>query len=114
LKKRLPEKISISIDTTLAEVAGAAFEAGASIINDISAGHDDPEIMKLAAQKQCPYILMHMQGNPGNMQNNPTYRDVVEEIRAFLIERAQVAMNAGVKKENIIIDPGIGFGKTKE
>jgi dihydropteroate synthase len=114
LKKRLPDKISISIDTTLAEVAGAALEAGASIINDISAGRDDPEILNLAAQKQCPYILMHMQGQPGTMQNNPTYTDVVEEIRLFLLERAGVAINAGIKKENIIIDPGIGFGKTKE
>lgn len=114
LKNEIPEKVLISIDTTLAEVACDALDAGASIINDISAGRDDPEIMKLAAKKQCPYILMHMQGEPGNMQNNPVYGDVVEEIRSFLIERAQVATNAGIKKENIIIDPGIGFGKTKE
>lgn len=114
LRKRLPETTVISIDTTLAEVAGAALEAGASMINDVSAGRDDPEIINLAAQCQCPYILMHMQGQPGNMQNNPTYTDVVEEIRAFLLERAGVAMDAGIKKENIVIDPGIGFGKTKE
>jgi dihydropteroate synthase len=114
LKKEIPENILISIDTTLAEVASAALVAGASVINDISAGRDDPEILELAAQKQCSYILMHMQGSPGNMQDNPVYGDVVEEIRSFLIERAQVATNEGIKKENIIIDPGIGFGKTKE
>jgi dihydropteroate synthase len=114
LKKEIPEKVLISIDTTLIDVADAALDAGASIINDISAGRDDPGIFQLAAQKQCPYILMHMQGAPGNMQDNPVYDDVVEEIRSFLMERAQAAMNAGVKKENIIIDPGIGFGKTKE
>ena len=114
LKRKIPEKVLISIDTTLTETAIAALDAGASIINDISAGRDDPGIFQLAAQKQCPYILMHMQGSPGNMQDNPVYGDVVEEIRSFLIERAQVATNEGIKKENIIIDPGIGFGKTKE
>lgn len=114
LRKAIPQKILISIDTTLSGVAMAALDAGASVINDISAGRDEPEIFEFAAQKQCPYILMHMQGSPGNMQDNPVYGDVVEEIRSFLIERAQVATNAGIKKENIIIDPGIGFGKTKE
>jgi dihydropteroate synthase len=114
LKRKIPEKVLISIDTTLTETAIAALDAGASIINDISAGRDDPGIFQLAAQKQCSYILMHMQGSPGNMQDNPVYGDVVEEIRSFLIERAQVATNEGIKKENIIIDPGIGFGKTKE
>jgi len=114
LKKKIPEKVLISIDTTLADVASAALDAGASILNDVSAGREDPGMYELAAQKQCLYILMHMQGAPGNMQDNPVYDDVVEEIRSFLMERAQAAMNAGVKKENIIIDPGIGFGKTKE
>ena len=114
LKKVIPEKISISIDTTLTEVADAALHAGASIINDVSAGRDDQQMFKLAAQKQCPYILMHMQGSPGNMQDNPVYDDVVEEIRSFLLERSKVAINAGIKKENIILDPGIGFGKTTE
>ena len=114
LKKEIPDKVLISIDTTLADVAIASLDAGASILNDISAGRENPGVYELAAQKQCLYILMHMQGAPGNMQDNPAYGDVVEEIRSFLIERAQAAMNAGVKKENIIIDPGIGFGKTKE
>ena len=114
LKKKIPEKVLISIDTTLADVASAALDAGASIINDVSAGRDDPGMFKLAAQKQCPCILMHMQGTPETMQVNPVYDDVVEEIRSFLLERSEIAINAGIKKENIILDPGIGFGKTTE
>jgi len=114
LKAELPENALISIDTTLAEVASEALAAGASIINDISAGRDDPGMFKLAAQKQCPCILMHMQGTPETMQVNPVYDDVVEEIRSFLLERSEIAINAGIKKENIILDPGIGFGKTTE
>ena len=114
LKKKIPEKVLISIDTTLADVASAALDAGASIINDVSAGRDDPGMFKLAAQKQCPCILMHMQGTPETMQVNPVYDDVVEEIRSFLLERSEIAINAGIKKENIILDPGVGFGKTTE
>jgi dihydropteroate synthase len=114
LINKIPGKVLISIDTTLAEVADAAVVAGASVINDISAGRDDPGMFKLAAQKQCPCILMHMQGTPETMQVNPVYGDVVEEIRSFLLERSKVAINAGIKKENIILDPGIGFGKTTE
>ena len=114
LNRALPKEKLISIDTTLSEVAKAGLNASASIINDISAGRDDPEIMKLAAQKDCPYIIMHMQGTPQTMQSNPTYADVVEEIKAFLFERAEHAQSIGIKQENIIIDPGIGFGKTKQ
>jgi len=114
LKAELPENALISIDTTLSLVAREALEAGAMIINDISAGRDDPAMFPLAAEKQCPIILMHMQGTPETMQVNPVYEDVVEEIRSFLVERAQAATDAGIKKENIILDPGIGFGKTRE
>ncbi len=106
--------VPISIDTTSAEVARAALEAGASILNDISAGRDDPEMLKLAAEKDAPIILMHRQGTSETMQLNPAYTDVVSEVRAFLLERATAAQAAGIKRERIIIDPGIGFGKTKE
>jgi len=114
LKKQLPENIVISIDTTLSEVAEAAIAAGAGMINDTSAGRDDPELIKVAAKYHCPYVIMHMQGTPKTMQVNPTYKNVVKEIRDFLLERADVIQTSGVRRENIIIDPGIGFGKTKE
>ena len=113
LRKQLPE-MRISIDTTLGEVAEAAITAGAGMINDISAGRDDPDMVKIVADCQCPYIIMHMQGSPGTMQDNPVYTDVVNEIRDFLLTRVDVMRTAGVRSENIIIDPGIGFGKTKE
>jgi dihydropteroate synthase len=108
------EEIEISIDTTLSKVAEAAIDAGASIINDVTAGTDDPQILELAANKDVPIILMHMQGNPQTMQVKPVYDDVVEDIRAYLLDRVETAMTAGVKQENIAIDPGIGFGKTQE
>ncbi len=114
LRRTLPENILISIDTTLSEVAKAAIEAGANILNDVRAGRDDEEMFKLAADHNLPLILMHMQGTPQTMQINPTYEDVVTDIENFLKERCAAAIKAGVKKENIIIDPGIGFGKTQE
>ena len=114
LKKILPNHIIISIDTRLAEVAEAAIEAGAAMINDISAGRDDTGILDLAAKQDLPLVLMHMQGTPLNMQENPVYTDVVHEIREFLEERILVAKSAGVIDNNIIIDPGLGFGKTFE
>lgn len=110
----LPPGKLISIDTTLSEVAALALSAGASIINDISAGRDDPEIMSLASEYNCPYIIMHMKGTPATMQTDPVYENVLEEILNFLLERAQICMDAGIKSKNIIIDPGIGFGKTME
>ncbi len=114
LNKGLPQHVIISIDTTLSEVAEAALIAGAGMINDISAGRDDPDIMKLAARKKCPYVIMHMQGTPETMQDKPAYDDVVEEIRNFLLQRSEEAQGHGIENKNIIIDPGIGFGKTKE
>ena len=106
--------VEISIDTTSAEVAAAALAAGAGIINDISAGRADPEMFALARTRAVPLILMHMQGTPQTMQQDPRYDDVVTEVRDFLIERAGAAIAAGVRRENIVIDPGIGFGKTRE
>ncbi len=108
------QEVEISIDTTLSKVAEAAIDAGASIINDVSAGTDDPQILELAADKNISVILMHMQGKPQTMQTNPVYDNVVEDIRAYLLTRVEVAMAAGIKQENITIDPGVGFGKTQE
>lgn len=114
LRKTLPPEVPVSIDTSRSEVAAAAVNAGASILNDVRAGRDDDTIFQLAAKKDLPLILMHMQGTPPTMQQNPQYGDVVTEIRSFLLERAAIAQQAGVSKDNIIIDPGIGFGKTKD
>lgn len=113
--KQLAKKITIplSIDTYNAEVATAALDAGASIINDITALADDA-MAELAAKSDTPVILMHMQGTPATMQKEPSYVDVVKEVKNFLIERAQKAQDFGIKKERIFIDPGIGFGKTTE
>lgn len=104
----------ISVDTTRADVAHAAFDSGANWINDISALRGDPRMVELAASCSCPVILMHMQGTPRTMQSEPTYNDVVEDVRSFLNARAQYAIQSGVSSQNIIIDPGIGFGKTVE
>jgi len=104
----------VSIDTPSAKVAAHALDQGAGIINDVSAGRDDPEILSLAAERGCPLILMHMLGRPKTMQANPHYEDVVAEVKAFLAERIAAAAAAGVKPERIIVDPGIGFGKLLE
>ncbi|UCE38046.1 MAG: dihydropteroate synthase [Thermoplasmata archaeon] len=104
--------VPISIDTCKSEVAKAALNAGACIINDISAARFDPKIAEMAAKCEVPIVLMHMQGTPKNMQKNPVYNDVMEDIKEFLKERAAFAVSQGVPRENIIIDPGIGFGKT--
>jgi len=104
----------ISIDTTSSKVAIAALDAGAAIVNDISALRFDTEIAAVAAQAQVPVVLMHMQGSPHVMQTNPTYVDVVQEVKAFLAERINFAVAAGIGRSQIVIDPGIGFGKTLE
>ncbi len=114
LRAELPRDVAISTDTSLAKVAEAALEAGADIINDISAGRDDPRIFALAAERATPIVLMHMQGAPENMQDDPRYEDVVAEVAIFFEERAQAAERAGVSRANVILDPGIGFGKTRE
>jgi dihydropteroate synthase len=101
----------ISIDTTKSEVAQAALDAGADIINDISSSSFDPKTFSLAAECGAPVILMHMKGIPRNMQVNPFYENVLLEVKSFLKDKIKVAQAAGIKKEKIIIDPGIGFGK---
>ncbi len=101
----------ISVDTTKASVARAALDAGATAINDISAG-GDPALLALAAERACPLVLMHMQGAPQTMQRAPSYRDVVAEVIDFLDERIARAVRAGVDERALLIDPGIGFGKT--
>ena len=113
LRQELPAQLPISIDTTSTVVARAALEQGAALVNDISAGRDDPGMFRLVAEAGVPYIIMHMQGVPRTMQDNPQYTDVVEEIKSFLQARAAAARDEGVTQENLVIDPGIGFGKSK-
>ncbi len=103
--------VPISIDTRRPEIARAAIKAGAHIWNDVSALRASPASLQTAADLNVPVVLMHMRGEPGTMQDHPHYTDVVAEVITFLRERVQAAMAAGVQKENIIIDPGIGFGK---
>ena len=104
--------VMISIDTTKAEVAKEAVNAGASIINDISAFEKDPAMVGIAARMNVPVILMHMKGTPQTMQIDPEYDNLMHEITNYLKQRALYAIKAGIKKDNIILDPGIGFGKT--
>ncbi len=106
--------VPISIDTYKSEVAGRALDAGACILNDITALRFDEKLAPLAAERGAPVILMHMQGEPRNMQENPQYGDVVGDISRFLRERAAAAIQAGISPERLLVDPGIGFGKTVE
>jgi len=110
LKKKLA--IPISIDTCRGEVAQEALKAGASMINDISALRFDPDMASIAAEAGIPVILMHMKGMPENMQKNPTYGDLIPEIFDFLEDAIERSVSAGIKRDLIIVDPGIGFGKT--
>ena len=103
--------VPISVDTRKARIASDALDAGADIINDITALRDDPELAALAAERDVPVVLMHMAGNPVTMQKSPGYRDAVAEIRSMLEERIAFAVGAGIREDAIIIDPGIGFGK---
>lgn len=102
----------ISIDTRKARVAEAALDAGANIVNDVSAFEFDPELADLTAARDVPVCLMHAKGLPDTMQDNPTYEDVVGEVMDHLDARIAFALDRGVKRERIITDPGIGFGKT--
>ncbi|ULQ59709.1 dihydropteroate synthase [Brucepastera parasyntrophica] len=106
--------IPISIDTRRSSVMKAALDEGADILNDISALEDDPGMIPLAAGTGIPVILMHKKGEPENMQNNPVYTDAVHEVSAYLFNRAEIVRQAGIQKEKIILDPGIGFGKRYE
>ncbi len=114
IRQQLKSAILISIDTTSSTVAKAALDADANIINDVSGGQNDPAILTVAAQANAPIILMHSQGTPKTMQDNPYYEDVVAEVIDSLKGSIEVALQAGIKKENILIDPGIGFGKRKQ
>ena len=105
-------EVPISIDTMKAEVARRAIEAGAGFVNDVTALRHDPNMAGVVAEAGVPVCLMHMQGTPRTMQNDPRYTDVVAEVSEFLLERAGYAEAAGIDRGAICIDPGIGFGKT--
>jgi dihydropteroate synthase len=109
----LPSPPQISIDTSKAPVAEAALEAGASLVNDVTALRGDPEMAGLIAARGAECCLMHMLGEPRTMQLEPRYGDVVAEVREFLARRLEFAVSHGVPEERILIDPGIGFGKTE-
>jgi dihydropteroate synthase len=102
----------VSVDTSKAAVAAAALDAGAGIVNDVTALRGDPEMAALCAERGATVVLMHMRGEPRTMQEDPRYDDVVAEVKAFLAERLQAATAAGIAEERVWLDPGIGFGKT--
>ena len=104
-------KIPISIDTYRSEIAKEAIKLGVKMVNDVTALQGDKNIGRVVAHYNVPICLMHMKGEPRNMQENPSYKDVVKEISDFLKERAKVAVSCGINKDKIIIDPGLGFGK---
>jgi dihydropteroate synthase len=106
--------VPLSVDTTKAVVAQAALDAGASWVNDIGAGRFDPAMPGVVARNRCPVILMHSRETPATMQRNPSYKDVVAEVKQELLSCAEAFTGAGVEKENIVLDPGIGFGKRLE
>jgi dihydropteroate synthase len=106
--------IPVSIDTSKTAVAAAALDRGAAIVNDVTALRGDPALAGLCAERDCEVVLMHMQGSPRTMQADPSYDDVVDDVRAFLAERIEAAVGAGIDERRIWVDPGIGFGKTVE
>ena len=114
IRRQIGENTIISIDSTLAQVAEAAIQAGAALVNDVSAGLDDPAMFELIAKYKLPVVLMHSQGKPKTMQDNPHYHDVVQEVIDYLKERVELALAAGIDKNQIILDPGIGFGKRRQ
>jgi len=107
-------KVPISIDTRKARVAEIALESGASLINDITALRGDNQMAALAASRNVPVIIMHIKGTPKNMQKNPVYVDLIGEISEYFEESIGIAEAAGLKRDKLILDPGIGFGKTYE
>ncbi|MCC6575490.1 MAG: dihydropteroate synthase [Planctomycetes bacterium] len=107
-------KTAISVDTSKAEVAKAALSAGATIVNDVTAGAGDRDMFDVCARRRATLILMHMKGSPQSMQKNASYDDVVAEVGAHLHARANAAIKAGIKRDKIWIDPGFGFGKRPE
>jgi dihydropteroate synthase len=112
--RALAGEATVSIDTSKAAVAAAALDAGASIVNDVTAFKHEPEMAALCAERGVGVVLMHMPGNPRTMQDDPRYEDVVDEVKAFLAERMEFAVGQGVEEDRIWLDPGIGFGKTLE
>lgn len=106
------EGVPCSIDTYKSEVAAAAIESGASIINDVSGLRFDEKMPEVAAKYNTGLIIMHIKGTPRNMQMNPRYEDLIDEIKSYLLVGAETALKAGLGKNNIVLDPGIGFGKT--
>jgi len=113
LAARLPG-VAFSVDTTKAEVARRCLDAGASLVNDVSALRSDPDMAGVIKDHGVPVILMHRKGNPQTMQDNPAYDDVVNDVLSFLTDRIDFALSRGLRKEQLLADPGFGFGKTVE
>jgi dihydropteroate synthase len=109
-----PGAVQISVDSSKCVVVRAALDAGASLVNDVTALRADPGLAGLVAERGCDCCLMHMLGEPRTMQQEPRYDDVVSEVKAFLIHRMEFAVGEGIAEERILLDPGIGFGKTVE
>src|SRR5437899_2063917 len=112
--EQLQGDVPVSIDTAKAEVARRALALGAELVNDVTALRGDPELAGVVADSDAYLCLMHMQGEPRTMQQNPTYDDVASDVAAFLEQRLRFAVDAGIAEERICLDPGIGFGKTVE
>jgi dihydropteroate synthase len=106
--------VTLSVDTTRAAVAEAALDAGADVVNDVSAGRDDPGLLPLVARRGAAVILMHMRGTPATMQDDPRYEDVTREVGEFLRHRTSAATAARVDERRVLLDPGIGFGKNAD
>jgi dihydropteroate synthase len=107
-------RIPLSIDTSRAPVARLALDQGASVVNDVTAGREDPRLLPLVAERRAGLVLMHMRGTPADMQRDPRYADVTAEVAALLRERLELALELGIERTRIWLDPGIGFGKTLE
>ena len=107
-----PAPLALSIDTSLAAVAEAALDAGFSLVNDVTAGRGDPALLPLVAERGAAVCLVHMRGTPRTMQDDPAYADVVAEVRDELEARLEAAVDAGIPEDRVVLDPGIGFGKT--
>lgn len=111
---RKKSDICLSIDTTKSQVATAALNSGASVINDVSAMEVDPLMVDVALKFDCPLIIMHMKGTPKNMQDDPQYESLISDIKDYLLDRIDFIISKGINPKKIVIDPGIGFGKTVE
>ena len=111
--EELVEETSVSVDTSKPPLARRAIELGVDYLNVVT-GFENPEMVDLAAEGSVNIIIMHMQGTPSTMQNNPTYDDVVNDVKQYLAARAEKLIDAGVEEDRILVDPGIGFGKTLE